>query len=293
MTETIISPIFYMGNKKKLINRGLVDMFPKDIDVFVDVFAGSSIVGMNVKSNVHIVNDVDTNLVKLYKLFAANNADEIIAHIKFRVDTYGLAKERTKRNEFVDKGKIERYKSAYAAFRDDYNKNPNVLDFYTLMFYSFSQQFRFNSKGEFNMPCGNDCFAAKNEQYIRNGCEFFSSSSTVISNKDFRDFLDGHYTNNMFFYFDPPYLGTTATYNENNGWSEQDETDLYAELEKLSDKNIKWAMSNVVNNKGKVNQRLLSWSESTGYNMHTFDGFTYAACGKGNSEAKEVLITNY
>ena len=44
-----------------------------------------------------------------------------------------------------------------------------TLDFYTLMFYSFSQQFRFNNKGEFNMPCGNDCFSDKNKEYIRSG----------------------------------------------------------------------------------------------------------------------------
>ena len=101
------------------------------------------------------------------------------------------------------------------------------------------------------------------------------------------------YPDNVFFYFDPPYFGTTATYNENNGWNEQDESDLYAELEKLSANNVKWVMSNVINNKGKVNQILIDWIDSHNYKVHTFDGFTYMACGKGNSEAKEVLITNY
>ena len=38
---------------------------------------------------------------------------------------------------------------------------------------------------------------------------------------------------------------------------------------------------------------LIDWIDSHNYNVHTFDGFTYMACGKGNSEAKEVLITNY
>lgn len=52
-------------------------------------------------------------------------------------------------------------------------------------------------------------------------------------------------------------------------------------------------MSNVINNKGKVNQMLIDWIDKNNLNVHTFDGFTYMACGKGNSEAKEVLITNY
>ena len=37
----IISPIFYMGNKKKLIEKGLIDLFPNDIDTFVDLFGRS------------------------------------------------------------------------------------------------------------------------------------------------------------------------------------------------------------------------------------------------------------
>ena len=135
MSDIIISPIFYMGNKKKLINKGLIDKFPDNISVFVDVFAGSSIVGMNVNADKYIVNDSDSNLVKLYELFKDNNATDIISHINSRIDEYGLARERTKRNEFKDKNKIEQYKSAYIKFRTDYNANPNVLDFYTLMFY--------------------------------------------------------------------------------------------------------------------------------------------------------------
>lgn len=293
MKETIISPIFYMGNKKKLINKGLTDYFPDNIRVFVDVFAGSSVVGMNVKADKHIVNDSDSNLVKLYELFKSNDADDIISHINSRIDEYGLARERTSHKTFED-DRVERYKSAYVKFRNDYNSNPNVLDFYTLMFYSFSQQFRFNNKGEFNMPCGNDCFAPKNEEYIRNGCEFFSKDTTKIINKDFRELIKHkQYPVDIFFYFDPPYLGTTATYNENNGWNETDEQDLYDVLEFLTENGSKWVMSNVINNKGKVNQMLIDWIDKNKFNVHTFDGFTYSACGKGNSEAKEVLITNY
>lgn len=283
-----------MGNKKRLINKGLTDKFPKDISVFVDVFAGSSIVGMNTKAKKHIINDSDSNLMRLYELFKNTSPDDIISHINNRIDKYGLARERTKRNEFKDKDKIEQYKKAYMKFRADYNSTPITLDFYTLMFYSFSQQFRFNSKGEFNMPCGNDCFAPKNEEYIKNGCEFFSRETTKLYNKDFRDLLKvKKYPDNAFFYFDPPYLRTTATYNENNGWCETDEQDLYNELERLTAKGVKWAMSNVINNKGKVNEMLITRLDKNNYTVHTFDGFTYMACGKGNSEAKEVLITNY
>ena len=49
--ECIISPIFYLSNKKKLINKGLIDLFPKDINKFVDLFAGSGNLGLEALSN--------------------------------------------------------------------------------------------------------------------------------------------------------------------------------------------------------------------------------------------------
>ena len=289
----IISPIFYMGNKKKLIKKGLIELFPKNINKFIEPFGGSAIVSMNTQANVYFISDIDNNLVDLYKLFKYNEADTIINHINSRVDEYGLARERTRRIEFKDKEKIEIYKQAYMNFRKYYNENKNVLDFYTLMFYSFSQQFRFNNKGDFNMPCGNDCFSKINEEYIKNGCNFFNKDTVCIGNSDFRtiniDLLD----ENDFIYLDPPYLNTTATYNENGGWNIQDENDLYELCEKLNNKHINFGLSNVFENKGTKNEKIIKWCEDNNWKVYSFDKHTYTACGKGNSNAKEVFITNY
>lgn len=279
-----------MGNKKKLINKGLCDLFPKNIHTFADLFAGSAIVSMNTKADRYIINDIDSSLAALYGLFRHYSADKIINHIESRIDEYGLARERTKRNEFKDKDKIEQYKSAYMRFRDCYNHNKNPLDFYTLMFYSFSQQFRFNLKGDFNMPCGNDCFSELNKTYIRNGCNFFAKD-VIVSHKDFREFDVSILDAKSFVYLDPPYLNTTATYTENGGWNEKDQNDLYDFCDGLTECGIRWAMSNVFENKGVVNDELIKWADK--YNVYKFDKFTYMACGKGNSNAKEVLIANY
>lgn len=52
-------------------------------------------------------------------------------------------------------------------------------------------------------------------------------------------------------------------------------------------------MSNVFENKGVENKKIKKWCEKNNWNVYTFDDFTYSACGKGNSNAKEVFITNY
>lgn len=172
-----------MGNKKKLIQKGLIDLFPKNINKFVDIFAGSSVVSMNVEANQYVINDNDKYLFELYRLFKNKTPGEIINHINSRIAEYGLARERTKRNEFKDKAKIDEYKNAYMSFRNYYNQNKNVLDFYTLMFYSFSQQFRFNNKGDFNMPCGNDCFSEKIKNILKTVVNFLVLKEYLFSKK--------------------------------------------------------------------------------------------------------------
>lgn len=270
-------------------------MFPKNIGIFVDLFAGSSVVGMNVDAMYYVICDIDPHLNDLYRMFKNNSADTIINHIEYNIDKYGLARERTKRNEYKDKEKIEQYKNAYMNLRTDYNNsdNKNVLDFYTLMFYSFSQQFRFNNKGEFNMPCGNDCFSEKNKEYIRNGRNFFRQGNVRPICMDFRRITDAKLCRDDFVYLDPPYLNTTATYNENDGWTSTDELALYELCEELNERGISFGMSNVFENKGIKNEQLIKWCDKCGWNVYTFDKFSYMACGKGNSNAKEVFITNY
>ena len=49
----------------------------------------------------------------------------------------------------------------------------------------FSQQMRFNKKGDFNMPFGNGAFTKDNENYIKNGCNYFSQLNVEVSNNHF------------------------------------------------------------------------------------------------------------
>lgn len=293
--DVVISPIFYMGNKKRLISKGLIELFPKDISTFHDCFSGSGIVSMNVEAESYILSDTNPWLCRLYALFENCSSSNIVKFIESRIDEYGLARERTSHKVFLD-DRVDRYKKAYNSFRDFYNKSSrkDILDFYTLMFYSFSQQFRFNNKGEFNMPCGNDCFSEKNKEYIKSGCDFFSRDNVRYYCGSYQD-LDNNLTSwgKDFFYFDPPYLTTTATYNEGSGWSTKDETALYMYCEFLNSQNVKFAISNVFENRGKPNNMLIDWCREHDWNVFKFDSHSYSPCGRGNSNAKEVLITNY
>jgi DNA adenine methylase Dam len=287
----ITSPIFYMGSKRKLLSKGLLELLPpsETVNTFIDLFAGSATVSMNYRSTRTIVNDINSNLFKFYEMFRDNHADYIIDRIIKNINTFWLLRRGVKQKS----EEAEIYKPRYMKMREYANQTKDWIDIYSCMFYAFSQQMRFNSKGEFNMPFGNGAFTEQNEQYIRDGCAFFHCGSVITTNFDFRELKVDKLNPMDFVYLDPPYFNTTATYNENNGWSMQDDLDLFKLCEQLDARHIRFGMSNVFKCKGKENTHLIEWCEKCGWRVYTFDNFTYMACGKGNSEAKEVYICNY
>ncbi|SCY30332.1 DNA adenine methylase [Ruminococcus sp. YE282] len=244
---------------------------------------------MNYRSTRTIVNDINSNLFKFYEMFRDNHADYIIDRIIKNINTFWLLRRGVKQKS----EEAEIYKPRYMKMREYANQTKDWIDIYSCMFYAFSQQMRFNSKGEFNMPFGNGAFTEQNEQYIRDGCAFFHRGSVITTNFDFRELKVDKLNPMDFVYLDPPYFNTTATYNENNGWSMQDDLDLFKLCEQLDARHIRFGMSNVFKCKGKENTHLIEWCEKCGWRVYIFDNFTYMACGKGNSEAKEVFICNY
>lgn len=293
--EVIKSPIFYMGNKERLIKKGLVDLFPKNINKFVDLFCGSGIVSMNVKAKHHILNDYNPTIIDLLKFFKENDADNIIADIAEVVRNHELLKGYNKNDKSVSEEYKELAKVNYNNFREHYNKtNKSILNLYILSYYCNNNNIRFNKSGEFNMPIGNQRFnIEQHSKKIIDGCKFLSKSNVKLSNKSYIDLKLNKLSSNDFVYLDPPYLNTLAIYNEQQGWSIEDDYQLFALCEDLTNRGIKWAMSNVFENKGAVNQHLIDWTQKNNYYVHHFDNFTYMSCGKGNAKTDEVVIMNY
>lgn len=273
-----------------MIKKGLIDLFPNDIDTLYDLFGGSSVVSINTKANRYIINDIDINIYKFYKIFSENEYESIINKIIYNIDMFNLPRfsVKTKGKEEKDK-----YKKRYLELRDYSNKTNDVIDLYTCMFYAFSQQIRFNKYGIFNMPRGNDAFTKNNEQYIKNMCKFIKNNKVEFYNNDYHFININDITKNSFVYLDPPYINTTATYNENNGWSIEDDIMLFEFCETLNKNGIKFGLSNVFKNKGIINKHLMDWCIKNNWNVYYFDGFKYYACGNVATNTIEVYISNY
>lgn len=295
----IKSPIHYMGNKYDLLET-LKDYFPlkEECDTFIDLFGGSGCISINVDYKNIIYNEINNNVVNLLKIFKDYSSDEIINHIENRIKQFDLTKLScdVRVKHYTEQLK-EKGEKTYYNFRNFYNKSDkNILDLYTLTFFSFCNMMRFNSKNEFNMPFGNRCFIKENKQEIKNACELIKSKNITFRNDNAFNVLNEiQEPSKTFVYLDPPYSNTTAIYNEKRafgGWEIEDDYKLFSELDRLNDLGIKWAMSNVLINKGKRNDHIKEWADKKGYKIIYLDK-NYASLGKGNANSQEILVINY
>lgn len=295
----INSPIFYMGNKYKLLNQ-LTPLFPKNINSFYDLFGGSGTVSLNVKANKIIYNELNYNVYKLFDLFKIYDSKKIISHIEKRIKQFHLptisCDVRTKhyQEEYKQEHNIN-----YLKFRTFYNESEmNYLDLYTLTFFSFCNLIRFNSKSQFNMPFGNRCFLNEHKPLITYCCYKMNKTNIELKNEDALKFIESNINNfcqDDFIYLDPPYTNTLAVYNEQRafgGWNKKDDLKLFELLELLNKKGIKWGLSNVFKNKDYTNDHLIKWCEKNNWNVNHLN-CEYASLGKGKSNTDEVYICNY
>lgn len=286
----IKSPMNYTGGKYKLLPQ-ILPFFPNEINTFVDLFTGGVNIAVNVNANRIIANDFEPNVIGIYKAFQQyDNVDNLIHTIELIIETYGLNIEDA---EPFNKLR-EDYNTYKLRNRVHYPFDLNIL-LYVLICYSFNHQFRFNSKGEFNMPFGKNR-SQWNDTMKKNLINFhkaISEKKIVFTNKDFKELKTDKLTPNDFVYCDPPYLITCATYNEKDGWNEQCERDLLNLLDNLDSQSVKFALSNVLFSKGKTNDILIEWSKK--YVVHHLD-YTYQNCNyhtkDKESKPDEVLITN-
>ena len=302
--EVIPSALNYTGGKYNLLSQ-ILPLFPKDADQVVDLFCGGCNVGINVDCNKVLFNDSNEYLMGLLDTFRRLTKEEIFDWIYKSIDKYGLSLVSKNGYDFYNcessKGLGEYNKAGYNKLRDDFNKkaskdNEYYLMLYLLIVYSFNNQLRFNRKGEFNLPVGKRDFNSKMQGKLEAFIDRVKSGDYRFTTDDFRNVNMEGYTDKSFFYADPPYLITCATYNEQAGWTENDEKDLLNYLEALDKKGIRFALSNVLESKGKKNVILLEWINQnkkfkviplnynyTNSNYHTRkDGIT-----------KEVLVVNY
>lgn len=300
----ISSPLNYIGGKARILDQ-MLRWFPQDIDVFVDLFCGGCNVGMNVPAQHVIYNDTCKPLIGLLKCFRRINTQTIVRRINALVDEFEFSKTRDHNFAYyggdANLGVSAYNREKFIRLRERFNNYPKkdnqyYILLYTLILFGFNNQLRFNDKGEFNLPVGKRDFNTAIEAKLFKFFENLREQDCEFQNKDFRRVDLSGLTEHSLVYCDPPYLITNATYNEKDGWTTKDEHDLLLLLDNLNARNIRFALSNVLEHEGKENQVLKEWIARNQYNVHNlFMDYHYSNYQKKSKkpESKEVLITNF
>ena len=293
----VSSPFNYTGGKYKLLEQ-LQKLF-KEEEIFLDIFAGGANVGINSKSPKIIFNDVNAKIISLIEHIKNIDTEKLLKKIDDIIVEYGLSNTMLYGYKYYScnssEGLANYNKEAFLKLRKDYNKklNERIEDYillYVLIVFSFNNQVRFNSKGEFNLPVGKRDFNSK----MRNKLILFSKKlkekDIEFCSKDFREIDINKISKNTFIYCDPPYLITNSEYNSR--WSEVNERRLYTYLDLLNEKGVKWGLSNMLRHKGKNNDLLEKWSKRY-YIYNVQSNYISKFDNSIKTDSREIYVTNY
>lgn len=293
----IRSPFFYVGDKYKLMPQ-LIEYIPNNINNYYEPFLGGGSSFLNVAANNYHLNDINSEMIALHKLFKSEseNIDEFYKSLILLAREYNLSISSEGDEVPIDlklsfkKTYYAKYnKEAYLRLRNDYNKSKDLKSLYLLLIYGFNHMIRFNNKAEFNLPVGNVDFNNNTKKAIHNYLNIVKNRKITFYNEDYKEFiLNIIHKDDDYIYLDPPYLISNSEYNKI--WCEEQEVELYALIDKLNDKGIKFGLSNVVIHKGKTNNILQSWMSK--YKVIEIKSNYISFNDNKAKQTREVFITN-
>ena len=178
----------------------------------------------------------------------------------------------------------------YNKFHDRMGRARKAAYFLFIRNFAYSGMFRYNSKGEFNVPYGGIGYNRKNflkkVDYLRSIELKTLLNKTTIENLDFEDFLTTYPpAENDFLFLDPPYDTEFSTYAKNE-FTKVDQERLAEYLIKRC--NAQWML--IIKNTDFI----LSLYENKGLNIRVFDKtYLVSFMNRNEKQAEHLLITNY
>lgn len=271
------SPLNYIGSKSKMILE-IRKNLPDNINLFIDAFGGGFNVGVNIKANQIIYNDVNYFVKELVESFKVKDTYEYLLYCQNIIRKYGLEKSNSK--SYL---KVRKYYNSLPIKKRD----PRLL--YTIILYGYQQQIRFNGDHNFNNPVGMRWFNNKVLEKMISFSRILKEKNVIFKCCDYIDLVN-KIQKDAFVYMDPPYRLTRGSYNDGKrgfmGWTETSEKHLFELSDQLDANGIRFMISYVPEHGGKTNDQLGSWINDRGYRlMHVrpIPGIN----------RREVLIVNY
>ncbi|WP_455586796.1 DNA adenine methylase [Bacteroides sp.] len=231
----LISPFLkWVGGKRQIIPV-MKDYFPRNISnlTYCEPFVGGGALLFYLQPKKAIINDYNAELINVYRIIR-DCVDELIESLK---------QHKNEAEYFYQIRSVDRE----PLFHDltDIEKASRII---YLNKTCFNGLYRVNNAGEFNAPFGrykNPNIV--NEPTLRAVSRYLNSANVDILNGDYSNVFECIPVNS-FVYLDPPYHPISETANFTGyiqgGWTEKDQIRLKMKCDELTERGIKFLLSN-------------------------------------------------
>ena len=230
-----LSPILKWGGGKRQLLPEILPLIPKHTRYY-EPFVGGAAVLLGLKAKAAVINDYNSELINTYRVIR-DNPHELI--------------ELLQQHQLMNS--VDYFYEVRAWDRDDTYSIMRDVEKAARMVYlnrtCFNGLYRVNKSGFFNTPCGK----YKNPEIVNSKRimamhEYLSSNKVDIRCGDYKDVLK-HIREGAFVYFDPPYMPPetgeeTFTQYTVDGFDKSKQIELKEVCDKLSDKGVKFMLSN-------------------------------------------------
>lgn len=235
--NNLVLPVLkWVGGKRQLLPE-IIKYVPENYTVYYEPFVGGGALLFELQPKKAIVNDLNSQLIDLYKV------------IKFNVDDLI--------EELSDNNKYENTQENYYKIREldrkteKYNKLTTIEKSARIIYLNktcYNGLYRVNSAGEFNSPFGSyKNPSILNKPILKAVSKYFNDSDIIFKNEDFETSLKG-IKKGAFVYFDPPYapISNTANFTGYNeaGFGKNEQIRLKKLCDELDEKGVKFLLSN-------------------------------------------------
>lgn len=224
-------PFLKWAGGKSRIAKDIVEQFPK-FNKYYEPFLGSGAIYFEVAPREGVLNDLNVNLINVYKCIK-DQPEEIIVEME-KIQKYY--------NNLETVGEKE---ALYYSMRNEYNQEKDSVRKSALLVFlnkaGWNGMYRENSNGDFNIP-----FGKRDQINIYDEANIFKVSSNIQE----MHFMSGDYDDAVkdaqagdLVYFDPPYFETFSNYQK-QGFTDNDQKKLHDLAVELSKRGCYVVISN-------------------------------------------------
>jgi len=230
----LVAPVLkWVGGKRQLIDT-FSPLLPKRITSYCEPFVGGGALLFYLQPSVAIINDINIELIGVYKVIR-DNVDELIEELK---------KYKNEADFFYSIRDWDRDREKYETL-SNIEKAARIL---YLNKTCYNGLYRVNNAGEFNSPFGHYRNPnIINEPVLRAVSAYFNGTKVIFSSRDYALVLS-EVKKGTFVYLDPPYdpVSDTSSFTgyTKSGFSKEEQIRLRECCDELDNRGVKFMLSN-------------------------------------------------